>query len=181
MCAVQWKSNPDDKNKGDLMEEEIGDRKSDIRTLITTSHSESWPILEKLDTADGETILYQEDDYSWSVHNLISHLADAERGMLGQAQRAVAGKMTVPDDFDLDRWNRGAVRKSASKHIPEILDQLQEAYTAGLEFLDGLDEDKLDVEGRHASGDILTIEGFLRRIALHRLEHAKDVEAILET
>ncbi len=163
------------------MEEEMGDRKSDIRTLITTSHSQSWQILEKLDTTDGERILYQEDGYSWSVHNLISHLADAERGMLGQAQRAVAGKMTVPDDFDLDRWNRGAVRKSASKNIPEILDQLQEAYTAGLEFLDGLDEAKLDVEGRHASGDILTIEGFLRRIALHRLEHAKDVEAILET
>jgi uncharacterized damage-inducible protein DinB len=163
------------------MEEEMGDRKSDIRTLITTSHSQSWPILEKLDTADGERILYQEDGYSWSVHNLISHLADAERGMLGQAQRAVAGKMTVPDDFDLDRWNRGAVRKSASKNIPEILDQIQEAYDAGLEFLDSLDEDKLDVEGRHASGDNLTIEGFLRRIALHRLEHAKDVEAILET
>lgn len=163
------------------MEEEMGDRKSDIRTLITTSHSQSWPILEKLDTADGERILYQEDDYSWSVHNLVSHLADAERGMLGQAQRAVAGKMTVPNDFDLDRWNRGVARKSASKSIPEFLDQIKEAYNAGLEFLDNLDEAKLDVEGRHASGDNLTIEGFLHRIALHRLEHAKDVEAILET
>ncbi len=164
-----------------MREEEMGDRKLNIRTLITTSHSQSWPILEKLDTADGERILYQEDDYSWSVHNLVSHLADAERGMLGQAQRAVAGKMTVADDFDLDRWNRGVARKSASKNIPEILDQILQAYNAVLEFLDSLDEAKLDIEGRHASGDNLTIEGFLHRIALHRLEHAKDVEAILET
>ena len=66
-----------------------GDRKSEIRTFIEDRHNQSWSFLETLTGEDGETEMYQEGDSLWTVHTLVSHLADSERGMLGQAQRAI--------------------------------------------------------------------------------------------
>lgn len=162
------------------MDQHQSSRKSEIRSFIKKRHDESWAFLATLTGEEGEKDLYQEGESHWTVHTLVSHLADSERGMLGQAQRAVEGKMTIPDDFDLDRWNRGVARKSASKTIPEFLDQIQTAHQGCLEFLETLDEDKLDIQGRHASGEMLTIEGFLRRIAQHRLDHVNDVKKVLD-
>lgn len=163
------------------MDQEKSDRKAEIRSFIEARHNESWSLLETLTAEDAGVELYQDDDYQWTVQNVVSHLADSERGMLGQAQRAVEGKMTVPEDFDLDRWNRGVARKSASKTIPEILEQIQAAHYASLEFLEGLEEHELDIEGRHASGNTLTIEEFLRQIAKHRYDHVQDVKRVLDT
>jgi hypothetical protein len=59
-------------------------------------------------------------------------------------------------------------------------DQILQAYHSGLEFLDELDETSLDILGRHASGEMLTIEGFFHRIAEHRLEHAQDLQQALK-
>lgn len=157
----------------------MSDRKSDIREFIQACHQESWPFLTSLTVEDSGKLLYQDDGENWSIHTLISHLADSERGMLGQVKRALAGEMTVPDDFDLDRWNRGVAKRSADGTIPEFLDSILDAYQQCLELLDTLEESELDVQGRHASGDILTIEGFLRRIAKHRLRHAQDAMKVI--
>lgn len=162
------------------MNQEKSGRKSEIRSFIKACHKESWLLINSLTSDDTSKVLYQDNDSVWTVHTLLSHLADSERGMLGQAQRAVDGKMTVPEDFDLERWNRGVARKSASKSITDLLDQIRDAHNAGLEFLDGLNENQLDIQGRHASGDILTIEAFLKRIAQHRLEHIRDVKGLLD-
>jgi peptide deformylase len=64
--------------------------------------------------------------------------------------------------------------------IPEFLGQIQAAHQGCLEFLDSLDEAQLDIQGRHASGEMLTIEGFLMRIAQHRLDHINDVKKVLD-
>jgi hypothetical protein len=162
------------------MDQGQSNRKSEIRSFIQDRHNETWSFLETLTGEDGQKELYQDSDTNWTIHTLVSHLADSERGMLGQAQRAVEGKMTVPDDFDLERWNRGVARKSASMTIPEFLGQIQAAHQGCLEFLDSLDEAQLDIQGRHASGEMLSIEGFLMRIAQHRLDHINDVKKVLD-
>jgi hypothetical protein len=162
------------------MDQEKGSRKSEIRSFIEECHKESWSFLKTLTAEDAGVTLYQDNDYQWTVHTLVSHLADSERGMVGQAQRAVAGQTTVPEDFDLERWNRGVARKSASKAIPEFLNQILDAHKNGLGFLAGLDDAQLDIQGRHASGEMLSVEGFLRRIAQHRLDHVQDVKKVLD-
>lgn len=182
MCAECYVDNDVSETitRGEMMDQEKSSRKSEIRSYIEERHNESWSFLKTLTDEDAGVTLYQDDDYHWTVHTLVSHLADSERGMLGQAQRAVAGKKTIPEDFDLERWNRGVARKSASKTLPEFLDQIHDTHKTGLKFLASLDETQLDIQGRHASGDVLTIEGFLKRIAQHRLEHVQDVKRVLE-
>ncbi|MCH7587358.1 MAG: DinB family protein [Chloroflexi bacterium] len=161
------------------MKEGTGNRKADLYDFIAAQHAQSWPILAILTDEDREKIVYAPDDYHWTVQNVVSHLADAESGMLGQARRASQGKMTVPEDFDLERWNRSVARKSERNTIAGFCEQILKTHREILEFLDGLEDPSLDTSGRHSSGDILTIEGFLRRIASHRLEHAQDIQEAL--
>jgi hypothetical protein len=125
------------------------------------------------------TSVYGEGDSLWTVREVLGHLADSERGLLGQVTRLVAGEMTVPEDFDLARWNRGAVRKRAGMQVPELIEQIETAFQEALRFLGDLDESALDLEGRHSSGKIMNAEGFLRRMADHRSEHVADIQAAL--
>jgi hypothetical protein len=155
-------------------------RKTEIRKFIESRHAESWPVLQDLEEMEEDVVVYSSEGTEGTLRNLIAHLADSERGVLGQAQRAAAGKMTIPEDFDLERWNRGVARKSAQGTLKNYKDQILQAYHSGLEFLDELDETSLDILGRHASGEMLTIEGFFHRIAEHRLEHAQDLQQALK-
>lgn len=161
------------------MNDSASNRKAELRDFVAARHAQSWPILEILKEEDLDKVVYATDDHPWTVQNVVSHLADAESGMLGQATRASQGKMTVPEGFDLERWNRGVARKSERNTIDGFRDQILKTHMEILDFLEGLDDPSLDIKGRHASGDILTIEDFLRRIASHRLEHAQDIQEAL--
>jgi hypothetical protein len=142
-------------------------------------HEETWPVLRSLQEDNYGEIVYREDEQMWQVKNVIAHLADSERGLLGQVKRLLAGEQTVPENFDLNRWNRSAVRKSANTPVAELLDQISEAYQELLQVLSGLDDDSLDKAGRHSSGRMLTVEGFFRRVLSHRSEHVADIQKAL--
>jgi hypothetical protein len=157
----------------------MSDRKAAIREYMLSTHEATWPVLIGLDPADLGAAVYGEGESRWTVRELLGHLADSESGLLGQVSRLVAGQVTVPEDFDLNRWNRGAVRKRAGLAVPELLQQIESAFQEALHFLEGLDEQSLDLQGRHASGKTLTAEGFLRRMADHRSEHVADIRAAL--
>ena len=157
----------------------MGERKQAIRDYLQAGHARTWPVLTSLKPQDLAASVYGEGETLWTVRELLSHLADSERGLLGQVTRLVAGVVTVPEDFDLTRWNRGAVRKRAGMQVPDLLQQIETAFQEALGFLDGLDEGKLDLEGRHSSGKVMNAEGFLRRMADHRSEHVADIQVAL--
>lgn len=139
-------------------------------------HEQTWKVLSAIEEADHSQIVYREDEQMWQVRDVIAHLADSERGLLGQIKRLIAGKQTVPEDFDLNRWNRSAVRKTAEVPVPELLKQIESAYQESLQVLSDLDNEALDLVGRHSSGRMLTTEGFFRRVLAHRSEHVADIQ-----
>lgn len=154
-------------------------RSQSIRDYLERKHSETWPVLSGLTSDDMRVMVYDNEGGRWTVKDILGHLADAERGVLGQAQRLVAGKQTVPSDFDLTRWNRSAVRKNDGTSPAELLERITTAFQASLEFLGSLEDSQLDLVGRHSSGQLLSTEGFLRRLADHRAEHVADIRAAL--
>ncbi|NIM92281.1 MAG: hypothetical protein GTO18_01000 [Anaerolineales bacterium] len=161
------------------MEKGKSARVEDIRKYILEKHSETWPILEALSPADQEKEVYVKSDVTWTVRDIVAHLADSEVGLLGQAKRVAVGKPSLPEDFDLDRWNRGVVRRTADKSYSDLLKQILEAHHGELQFLQEMDEEVLDLRGRHGSGVNFSVEDFLRRIPQHRWEHTQDIsEAI---
>ena len=142
---------------------------------LVGAHAETWPILSSLSSENLQVELYVEGETGWKVRDAVAHLADAQRGLLGQIRRLVVGEPTVPEGFDLNRWNRGAVRRRAEKTFEELLEELRGGHEEALEFLPTLTDEALDLRGRHPSGEWLTAEGYFRRIANHRREHVADI------
>lgn len=151
------------------------DRKQSLRETLETAHRTSWADLSGLSPEEFDVKVYTETPEGWTVRLIVAHLADAERGLLGQARRVWAGKSGVPSDFDRDRWNRSAVRRKASASIPALLEEIQDAHEEALSFLQDLDEEGLDRSGMGSMGYALTVEGFLRRMVEHRQEHVNDI------
>jgi len=158
----------------------MSQRKEALRSHLELRHAETWTFLERLEEGDMPVEVYSSEDTIWTVKDLLGHLADGERGNYGLAKRLVAGEQTVPPDFDLDRWNQGAVRRAASTSRTDLLAVIAEAYSSALAFLETLDDDDLDKVGLHSSGETMTTEGFLRRMVDHRFEHVTDIQAALE-
>ena len=155
------------------------ERTTRIRDRLDQVHAETWPVLVGLSPEAMPIAVYNSEGGTWTVKDLLGHLADSEAGLLGQAQRLVSGEQTVPPDFDLARWNRSAVRRSKETSAAELLDRILGAHQASLQFLDSLRDDQLDLVGRHSSGATLSTERFLLRIADHRAEHVADIRAAL--
>lgn len=159
----------------------MSDRKSAIQAYMRQANNETLPILIGIPEDSLGRLVYSQGEGSWTIRDVVSHLADAEAGLLGQVRRLLAGEQTVPPDFDLDRWNRSAVRRKRERTYPQLLDEIRSSFAGALETLGATDEDLLDLVGRHPSGDMLSAEGYFRRIADHRREHVADIRAALET
>ncbi len=157
----------------------MSERKDELRSHLESRHAETWPYLQELKESDMPVEVYSSEEGTWTVKDLLGHLADGERGNLGQAERLVAGEQTVPEGFDLDRWNRGAVRRAAETPRAELLEVIAESYSSALAFLETLEESDLDKVGLHSGGETMTTEGFLRRMVNHRLEHVTDIQSAL--
>lgn len=158
----------------------LSERIQELREHMERHHAETWPVLSRLTSDNMGVLVYDGEGGSWTVKDILGHLADAERGVLGQAQRLVNGKQTVPPDFDLASWNRSAVRKASDVSMDELLGRIATAHRASLDFLASLDDAQLDLVGRHSSGEMFSTEGFLRRIVNHRAEHVADIQAALQ-
>ncbi|PJF40884.1 MAG: hypothetical protein CUN55_12245 [Phototrophicales bacterium] len=135
-------------------------------------------ILEQVDNR-WETPVYS-DGAAWNVRQLLIHLSVADKGMLGQIQRIVAGEEGVPEDFDLERYNRRSVEKRETMTVEEARAAIENAHQEILQWLDNIeDESVLDLEGRHGSLNIMTIEQILIIIGNHKRDHAKDIAKAL--
>jgi hypothetical protein len=150
-----------------------------IHDDLAGAHAETWPILSGLSPDDLQVELYVEGETGWRVREAVAHLADAQRGLLGQIRRLVVGEATVPEGFDLNRWNRGAVRRRAEKTFEELLEELRSGHEEALAYLPTLSDEALDRRGRHPGGEWLTAEGYFHRMANHRREHVADISRAL--
>jgi len=150
-------------------------RAARLSLFLREVHAQSWPHIVRLAEHAGAVLVYPEDP-GWTVRELIAHMADAERGMLGQAQRIVRGESALPEGFDPARWNRRAVEKRAGASTADLLAEIEKAHRDWVAFVEGLDDASLDRRGRTAEGELLTVEAFARHAAEHRMDHTCDAE-----
>jgi len=154
----------------------MSSRKDSIRQTILADHATGWAILTSITPEQWEKPAPSEEDAPWKARDVLAHLAVSEPGQLGQLTRCLKGEVTVPDDFDLRRFNRRSVQKQAEKSVADLLKEIETAHAQVLAALDTASEADLDKTGRHARGDILTVEQFFIRITEHRREHAEELQ-----
>ena len=115
----------------------------------------------------------------WAVRELLAHLATAEAGFVKTFTRMAAGEGGVPDDFDIDRWNAGQLRRQTETGVEQLRTTLATAHREMLALLDRLDDTALDRRGRMSIGIEGNVEDGFRLCASHKRGHTADIEAAL--
>lgn len=120
------------------------------------------------------------DGAQWNARQVAIHLAVSEVGLFGQMKSILeTGASTVPDDFDVDRYNKRSVEKRDGLTAAEALAEQAAGRAALLAWLDSLTDADLEVKGRHPVIGIIPMDMYIRVIARHQKDHTADVARAL--
>jgi uncharacterized protein (TIGR03083 family) len=137
-------------------------------------------VLQALEPAQWQTAVFSEGE-PWTVTTVVSHLTDSERGMSIQVHKIRKGEETVPEGFDLNRWNAGVKKRIGEPSPEELLSLLAATRAKTLEVMSTLKDEEWTLTGRHPSRGIITIEQYYETIAGHEATHAQDIQKALRT
>jgi hypothetical protein len=159
-----------------------GDDMSERIQALKTQLAETREYLNKVLDAVGDR--WQAPVYTegleWTVQQALNHLADSDRGHNLQAMSIANGRDLIPEDFDIERYNRGMTRKTAEKTVEEARIDLADAHRKLLKWLDTLNDSALDMKGRHATLRIMTVEELLLFQSMHVRGHVDDIAKSLD-
>lgn len=125
-----------------------------------------------------EQVVASTENPAWNVHDLLAHLAVAERGLQGTVQRFLAGQ-PLPEGFSLDYWNQRQVEKQKEHSVADLLASLAASRVDTLSLLDSLSDEQLAVRGMHPAGFETSVGGIFRVMAMHELDHGQEIALAL--
>jgi uncharacterized protein (TIGR03083 family) len=125
-----------------------------------------------------DQVLASTENPAWNVHDLLAHLAGAERGLQGTVQRFLAGQ-ALPEGFSLDIWNQRQVEKQKERSVADLLVGLEASRVDTLALLDSLSDEQLAVRGLHPAGFETSVGGIFRVMAMHELDHGQEIALAL--
>ena len=158
---------------------ELSERKHLIHDHLNHTREEVLTVVGQLNHEDWDKVV-QSHEGGWTVKQIMLHIATAEVGQISLGQAIAAGQPTVPDDFDLNRYNRRQIEKNQTKQPPEILFSLAESRQKLLAFLEQVSAEDLDKRGKHGRGDVISLEQLFYRIGEHEAEHAAEMQRVLK-
>jgi hypothetical protein len=123
--------------------------------------------------------VYTEGD-TWTVRHVLAHFVTSERGLLKLFKEICAGGMGVSDDFSIDHYNARQQEKAKDLTPQELLAQFAKVRADTVEWVAGLSQDDLVIEGRHPFlGQVQLVE-MLKMIYLHNQIHFRDFRKLVE-
>ncbi len=153
----------------------MSDRKQRIHTQLAESRAYLLSVAERIGL---EQAVASTENPAWNVHDLLAHLAVAERGLQGTVQRFLAGQ-PLPDGFSLDYWNQRQVAKQKERSVADLLASLEASRVDTLALLDSLSDEQLAVRGVHPAGFETSVGGVFRVMAMHELDHGQEIALAL--
>ena len=151
------------------------DRRQRIHTELAQSRAYLLSVAEQIGP---EQAVASTENPAWNVHDLLAHLAGAERGLQGTVQRFLAGQ-PLPEGFSLDFWNQRQVEKQKERSVADLLAGLQASRVDTLALLDSLSDEQLAVRGLHPAGFETSVGGIFRVMAMHELDHGQEIALAL--
>ena len=158
---------------------DLSEHKHLIHDHLNHTREEVLEVVAQLSPDDWNKIV-QSDEGGWTVKQMLLHIAISEVGQLKTGQAIAAGQPAVPDDFDLDRYNKRQIEKNQAKLPPEILFGMAESRQKLLKFLEQVSAEDLDKRGRHGLGDVISLEQLFYRVGEHEAEHAAQIRQVLQ-
>ncbi len=156
----------------------LSERKHVLHDHLIHTREHLLEIIGQLQPEDWEKVV-QSSEGGWTVKQALLHLATSETGQIGTGKAIANGQPTVPDDFDLNRYNNRQVEKNKDKQPAEILFGMAESRQKLLTFLEEVPDEALDKRGKHARGDVISLEQLFYRIGEHEADHAAEIKRAL--
>lgn len=153
--------------KKEQWHEKLNQARQQLLALLQTLSPEQW-----------EQKVFSENA-AWTINTIVSHILEAERGMSIQVHKTRKGEPTIPEGFDLERWNAGTQKRMGQLSPDELLAALATTRAKTLEVLGSLRDEEWMLTGRHPSRGLITIEQYYETIAAHDRQHTQDIRAAL--
>ena len=151
------------------------DRRQRIQFELAESRAYLFSVAQQIGP---EQAVASTENPAWNVHDLLAHLAVAERGLQGTVQRFLAGQ-ALSDGFSLDIWNQRQVAKQQERSVADLLASLEASRVDSLALLDSLSDEQLAVRGLPPAGFETSVGGIFRVMAMHELDHGQEIALAL--
>ncbi len=145
---------------------------------LNESRAALFALLDRLSPQQWQTTVFSEGD-AWTVTSVLAHLVESELGMSIHVHKIRKGEPTIPDDFDLERWNAGLKRRTGDVAPDELFARAVATRAKTLEVMDSLNDDEWDLTGRHPSRGEITVDQYYETIHAHEVAHLQDLRASL--
>ena len=147
-------------------------------TRLAESRTALLNFLNQLSLEEWDATVYS-DGGDWSISTVVGHIADSERGMSIQVHKIRKGEETVPEGFDLTRWNAGVEKRIGDMTPEQFLEALEQTRARTLQVMDSLSDNEWTLTGRHPGRGVITIEQYYETMYGHELTHGADIRQAL--
>lgn len=120
------------------------------------------------------------DGENWTIHQILTHLTQAEDSILRLVAHVVKGGAGSPEDLDLDAYNHKKVKEMEAKTSGELIEEFSHRRARTIDFIGKLKDEDFDKVGRHAYLGTSTIEEMLKLMYLHTQLHRRDIRKLLD-
>jgi hypothetical protein len=135
-------------------------------------------ILGRLGPEQWQQVVYPEP-YPWTARDLLAHFVSSEPALLRMCQDVASGGTGTPEGFDFDAFNAEEQKRLAGQAPQDLLESLAYVRQETLEWLRSLDDDRLDLIGRHPALGEVSLETMILAIYGHQLLHMRDLQSAL--
>ncbi|MCB0195547.1 MAG: DinB family protein [Anaerolineae bacterium] len=150
------------------------DKKAMFKSRLAESRNELLELLNALSEEQLTTPVIT-DGNTWTPLDVVTHLAENERGMSIHVYKVRNGRETVPETFKINDWNAGLKERMGPHSREELIALLNENRDQTLSGLESLEDHEWELTGRHPVQGIITIEQYFETIISHDEEHTADI------
>ena len=145
---------------------------------LNESRTALFALLDGLSPEQWQTTVFSEGD-AWTVSSVLAHLVESEQGMSIHVHKIRKGEPTIPDNFDLERWNAGLTQRTGDVAPDELMTRAIATRAKTLEMMDSLNDHEWELTGRHPSRGEITVAQYYETIHAHETMHLQDLRAAL--
>jgi hypothetical protein len=127
-----------------------------------------------------QTEVYTEGT-TWTIRNVLSHFVTSERGLIKLFDQIRQGGAGSSEDFSIDRYNAAMQARTKEATPQELLDQYKEVRANAIQWVSGLKESELEIEGRHPFLGQTVIREMIKMLYIHNQRHYRDMKKALKT
>lgn len=156
----------------------MSERTEYLANRLAQQRDVSLALFRSLRPEQWSTVVYGEDA-NWDVRTLLSHFVSSETSMVKLMENIIEGGEGSPVDFDINRFNASRAAKMAAMPADDLLHQFEAVRASTIEWVGRLHDAQLDMQGRHATVGMETVEGIIKIIYKHNQIHEIDIRKAL--